>query len=113
MPSIIFVHGTGVRSEKYKETFATLERNLVELKKAVPQLAGWNLSRCIWGDDYGVKLHLQGKSLPEYKGAAAAQKHGDMMNWWLLYQDPEMELRVWEAVEKAPGPTPPGAAPKW
>lgn len=113
MGSIIFVHGTGVRGNAYQTTFDQIEKKLNTLKSSKPRLSSWNLISCLWGDQCGVKLHLEGKSLPNYKGAASNQKPGDVMVWWLLYQDPEMEMRVWEATEKTSVLIPPGSIPKW
>lgn len=113
MGSIIFVHGTGVREQTFTPSLAQLKQKLEALKKLHPSLSTWNLVGCPWGDSLGVKLHLQGKSLPDYQGAATKQQRDDVMDWWLLYQDPELELRVWEAVEKPPLLVAPGATPKW
>ena len=85
MGSIIYVHGTGVRHDDYKKSFRLIQR---KIERHVP---GWTAIDCLWGDPHGVKLHLQGKSVPDYPGKPA--EHDELMRWWRLYQDPLSELR--------------------
>ncbi|MBX7222620.1 MAG: hypothetical protein K1Y36_21920 [Blastocatellia bacterium] len=113
MGYIVFVHGTGVREESYLGSLKQIQTKLEQLKKKHPELGSWNVAECLWGDELGAKLNLNGKSLPDYQGTATRQQPGEIMQWWQLYQDPELELRVWEASEPAPDFGPPTVAPKW
>lgn len=113
MGRLIFVHGTGVREKSYEASFAQLEERLETIKKQNKVLSSWNLVKCLWGEEVGVKMHLSGKSLPKYHGEASQQPPDEIMDWWLLYQDPELELRVWGATEKPLPPAPPNVTPKW
>jgi hypothetical protein len=88
MGSIIYVHGTGVRQPGYGKDCELIR------KKLAP---GWTLVECPWGDAHGVKLHLQGQSVPDYPAQPAEQD--ELMRWWRLYQDPLCELRELAALD--------------
>lgn len=105
MGSVIFVHGTGVRGESYKESFKLIQRKLDG------HAPGWTAIECLWGDELGVKLHLQGKSVPNYPHRPA--EDDELMRWWRLYQDPQCELRELAATEADKALAPPGQKTAW
>ena len=90
MPSILFVHGTGVREPSYDFTCATLTSRMAE---ATP---GYQLFRCYWGGSEGSRLHANGASIPDYDTARAVGAVDDadiaIARWRLLYEDPDFEL---------------------
>src|SRR5207253_4538486 len=74
---------------------------------------GCNLVECLWGDEFGVKLHLSGKSIPNYTGKVPEDGNDKVLGWWTLYQDPYCELRSLAAEGGANQLAPPGRTPAW
>jgi hypothetical protein len=88
-PSVVFVHGTGVRAAAYKETFEVVAD---QLAKHVPRAVA---RPCLWGDNHGAKLHLGGRSIPgmPQPDAAGQARAGEQALWSELYRDSLYELR--------------------
>jgi hypothetical protein len=114
MSTVVFVHGTGVRKDAYRESFDAVACALGKLK-------GVSLKACYWGH-LGCDLHAGGASIPEYdltrtledsEGATVTDEEYTIALWGILYEDPLYELRVLavrgqSAIERAPGQLPPG-----
>ncbi|HYP29643.1 MAG TPA: hypothetical protein VE262_23220 [Blastocatellia bacterium] len=110
MGSIVFVHGTGVRSDSYKMTFKKLRQGVES------NLPAWTLVPCCWGEEHGAKLRKQGASIPDFEqtGGLKAGLSGDedLALWKLLYDDPLYELKLLASVPGEEGvPLLGGASP--
>ncbi len=106
MPSIIFVHGTGVRERDYTKSFAIIERSLPD----------WRVIRCLWGEDQGVRLHHDGASIPDYGSPPVSplpQEIKEETLWELLYRDPFCELRQVALLPREQEELPPNQQPAW
>jgi hypothetical protein len=99
--TILFIHGTGVRSKALQTTVNLLRRQAAEF------IPGWTIEACAWGDAFGAALNRHGAAVPSYArtgdstdSLAARQR----ARWVLLADDPLIELRVAprEAVLGAP-----------
>src|SRR6185503_1309123 len=91
MPTLLFVHGTGVRGESYFKTI-----HLVAWK-AKEYLPGYLVEGCQWGDAFGAWFNKDGDSILGYNesgDAAPALEDSDRARWHLLARDPLLELRV-------------------
>jgi hypothetical protein len=103
MPTLLFVHGTGVRGESYYRTLDLICR------KAKKYLPAYSVKGCQWGDPFGARLNKGGDSIPGYNesgDAAPALEDADYARWHLLAQDPLLELRVLpeeEVIGERPG----------
>jgi hypothetical protein len=91
MPSLIYVHGTGVREPEYSNAYKLIE------KKIRSSLPGWRPVGCFWGEEYGAKFHMDGGSIPNYAtaraiGDALDERDESLILWQLLYSDPCYEL---------------------
>jgi hypothetical protein len=89
--TLIFVHGTGVREERYNSNFADITRRLAMISPESTPV------RCLWGETEGCKLRSGGKSIPEYETARdmfSAEEDPSNALWWMLYQDPLFELQL-------------------
>lgn len=91
MPSILYIHGTGVREPDYSKTYAVIEKQIRQ------RLLGWRPEGCYWGEQCGVKFHRDGHSIPDYgtaRGVGDATNEEDraLILWQLLYNDPCYEL---------------------
>jgi hypothetical protein len=89
-PTIVFVHGTGVRKDGYLQSFAILQRALADYD------VGCDLVPCLWGDDLGATMpHM---SLPKEAVSTeftpSSTKEQDRARWELLYQDPFFEIHL-------------------
>ncbi|WP_315769696.1 MULTISPECIES: hypothetical protein [unclassified Bradyrhizobium] len=120
MPSIIFVHGIGVRAASppndsehpYKATCRVIQNQLFYRQ------IGWRLVECCWGDDLGAQLNARGKSFPPIKGnlGIEARPEDPARLWELLIEDPSFELRALGAMISelpASGGVAPGQIPPW
>ncbi|MDX2030143.1 MAG: hypothetical protein SF339_05715 [Blastocatellia bacterium] len=95
MPSIIYVHGTGVRDEV---TYKIVE-------KALPS---YSVVNCFWGQDHGVDLHRGGKSIPGYMAQANwSEEEKAETQWELLYREPLIELLQSASLTVKPDDVPP------
>ncbi|MFF0034376.1 hypothetical protein ACFYS7_40995 [Streptomyces avermitilis] len=107
MTSVVLVHGTGVRSDGYDKLFELVGRHLDELN------VGTKLLRCLWGEDHGARLNLDGVSVPQRRGDGEGPRpapdqpipRGDRdaadAIWSLLDIDPLAELRMLAEAEAA------------
>lgn len=107
MGSILFVHGTGVRQDGYEKTFNTLQERL----KKQPDLQDLTLERCLWGPVHGARLLERGGSMPGYSGALSIESEEEILKWWLLYQNPYVELESLN--EKGDRQLPPRVRADW
>lgn len=104
--TLLFVHGTGVRSERFVKLLDVLACGVVEYGLEL------EVRGCFWGDAEGAKLHAGGDSIPTYAdtgGAPPTDEEVWRAIWTLLYTDPWYELRL---LRHAPtgGQLPPGQA---
>lgn len=88
----IFVHGTGVRRERYEQLSALVSSGL---SRRIPDA---EVVSHYWGDDFGATLGAGGASIPGFDGTRGAAVN-DPLNqataeWQLLLMDPLCELRV-------------------
>jgi hypothetical protein len=90
--SLLFVHGTGVRTEGY-----------LKLLDSVRSGAGRSLPRvevrgCFWGEVFGARLQGDGVSIPHYAqtggGDEPSEEDRSVALWSVLYTDPLYELRL-------------------
>jgi len=92
MTSVLFVHGTGVRTSDYEPSFKQVSHELLARRPDLQVL------RCLWGDKLGSRLHAHGASIPLYDTTRSLQAVEDEDSerdlWSLLYQDPLFELRL-------------------
>jgi hypothetical protein len=89
--TMLFVHGINVRGEAY---FRSLD---LVARKAKQFLPGVQVEGCQWGDPFGARLNRNGASIPGYEGngdAKPALEDAARALWYLLSQDPLLELRV-------------------
>jgi hypothetical protein len=89
MPTLVFVHGTGVRSGAYEQAMNLVRRGVDGHDLMVAD--------CLWGDRLGARLHGNGASippdLPHLAITVATPEDEQVALWSLLYQDPGYELR--------------------
>ncbi|EHR73671.1 hypothetical protein BurJ1DRAFT_4886 [Burkholderiales bacterium JOSHI_001] len=87
--SIVFVHGTGVRSWSYRVT--------ADKVQAALRARGFkgHFEPCLWGDKHGAGLSHQGRSIPQFSGVQATTPDDRAWQalWSLLAADPLFELR--------------------
>lgn len=84
----VFVHGTGVRRERFEALFALVETGLLkEFPKA-------EVERCYWGAEFGAELSAGGASVPGMRPAPGPEEDPETAEWLLLLADPLCELRV-------------------
>jgi len=96
METILFVHGTGVRTTAFETTLALITR------KAQKHLRGYRIVGCNWGEVFGAKLNDGGRSIPDYTDAGATSasiKSSKLALWSLLAEDPLLEVRITEVAE--------------
>lgn len=95
MPTIIFIHGTGVREPSFSRSFRVVKAKIAALNPA------WKVEKCYWGEKYGVQL-TDVKTVPpgrveiakDARGAAEASDEDLTLTvWQMLYADPFFELR--------------------
>lgn len=89
MGSLLFVHGTGVRTEGYRSTVARMTRGVRE------HHPGLEIQTCLWGPSEGSTLALDGRSIPDFEGVKPEDAREDAWRllWELLSMDPSYELR--------------------
>lgn len=90
MPTLFFVHGTGVRQEGYDVTIKLLVAKVAEF------LPGFAFASCAWFP-YGAQLNRQGDSIPDYNDTGeplAALEASSLARWRILSEDPLLELRI-------------------
>jgi hypothetical protein len=106
-PTLLFVHGTGVREAGYLSTLKLIEQNV--------QSRDWQISvkGCFWGTSQGARLNLQGASIPGYDDTRRSEPSAEdelIALWSILYTDPWYELRVLRNMPLS-GPFPFGREP--
>ncbi|MEV6147560.1 hypothetical protein [Streptomyces sp. NPDC051992] len=89
---IVFVHGTGVRRERFDQLAALVTSGLTA------RLPDAELVPIYWGDAYGAKLGAGGASIPGFNGVRGTGNPSPLdqetAEWSLLLTDPLCELRV-------------------
>ncbi|QIQ01575.1 hypothetical protein [Streptomyces liangshanensis] len=84
----VFVHGTGVRRERFEELFALVEAGLL---REIPEA---EVERCYWGAEFGAELSAGGASVPGMRPHPGPEADPETAEWLLLLTDPLCELRV-------------------
>lgn len=104
MATLLFVHGTGVRSDAYDVAFDSMQRQMAHF------MPGVKLAPCSWGDPVGAKLRDEGASVPSYdanrkdpRGGEREVRQREAVRWNLLYQDPLYEIRSMAALRPSDG----------
>jgi hypothetical protein len=88
---LLFVHGTGVRRQGYDASFKLIQDKLKQFNCAV------SLEECYWGDEIGVKLPEDCKSVPRYsstRNIGGSVEDQDLAIWDKLSEDPAFELSL-------------------
>lgn len=93
----VFVHGTGVRRERFNDLFRWVRQGLEDRFQDAEVVPYY------WGDSFGSTLGAGGSSIP---GMATTRGAGDpeevdVAEWLLLLTDPLCELRVLAALGTA------------
>jgi hypothetical protein len=104
MPTVVIVHGTGVREPAYEEMVATVARRL-HLERS-----GYSVQRCPWYKEHGVPPPPY-QSLPlkaTFRAAGMVSVPDELLAWQALYYDPLAELR--DLSDRASGTGNPTAA---
>lgn len=91
MPTILYIHGTGVRQPGHGRTYGVIEK---AIRASLP---GWIPADYFWAEDAGVQLHKQGDSIPKYDdtrsiGPSQDEEAAERESWRLLSSDPLWEL---------------------
>ncbi|MCX5336790.1 alpha/beta fold hydrolase [Streptomyces sp. NBC_00140] len=86
----IFVHGTGVRRERFDDLFRWVRERLAE------HFQDADVEPCYWGETFGTTLAAGGASVPGIANTRGAfnPEEADTAEWLLLLIDPFCELRV-------------------
>ncbi|MET8244238.1 alpha/beta fold hydrolase [Streptomyces sp. NPDC005202] len=114
MPSVVFIHGTGVREPGFSALAGGFAAGLTGLRD------GLRVVPYYWGGPHGASLAAGGASLPPEAGTtrglaeapAVPDADHDTAGWAALYADPDAELVLAAsgaepAVERPPGSVPP------
>ena len=91
MAALLFIHGINVRGEAWFRGFELIAQ------KARRFLPGMDVYGCQWGDSFGARLHRDGKTIPDYDrtgNAAAPVEDAERALWFLLAENPLLELRI-------------------
>src|SRR5262245_5768544 len=92
MGSVIFVHGTSVREESFKQSLSKVGEKLLARR------ADMTLIPCFWGEKFGSNANGKLRSVPLESSTRSPDSLGDEDYdagvWGLLYEDPLYELRV-------------------
>jgi hypothetical protein len=91
MINVIFVHGTGGRSESYYTAFQEIED---QMKEYLPEAT---LVPCLWGDSLGAELKAKGASIPTYRKTEGGDMPTDgdsIARWKKIYKDPFYEMQI-------------------
>ncbi|MRH89606.1 hypothetical protein GFY24_19520 [Nocardia sp. SYP-A9097] len=104
--TLLFVHGTGVRGQKYEKTLRSIESRVAARSWPV------SVAGCHWGLSTGVTLRNP-RSIPTYTdskgGLSPEQEWLDL--WAVLYTDPWYEMRLLQDFDEQPEPVVPGEDP--
>jgi hypothetical protein len=91
MKTLLFVHGTGVRETAFDSTKRVLQN---ELNNRPIEFAGYRLEGCYWGEECGVKLPANPKSIPDYVvGEKPSDGEEELTRWLTLRCDYFFEIR--------------------
>jgi hypothetical protein len=112
MPTVVFVHGTGVRRSGFPALAARVTEGLTALRddlRVVPYY---------WGDRHGATLAAGGASIPPEDGTGRAINEfpglsptdDEVAAWGALYTDPDAELVLAAALAGRAHDHPPGSA---
>lgn len=92
MPTILLVHGTGVREPAFTGMFHHAGRE-IHARRADIMVAA-----CYWGETCGARLGRNGDSIPDYDTTRSLNdidpEDYEIGLWGILYQDPLFELRT-------------------
>lgn len=92
MPTILLVHGTGVREPAFTGMLHHVEREIRSRRDDIM------IAPCYWGETCGTRLGRNGDSIPQYDTTRSIDdaEPGDYQAglWGILYQDPLFELRT-------------------
>src|SRR5262245_38383202 len=92
MGSIIFIHGTGVRKESYKNSLSRVGEKLLAKR------ADLAIVPCFWGEKFGASVAGKLRSVPPSDTSRSPDtlkdEDFDTGLWGVLYDDPLYELRV-------------------
>ena len=91
--TLLFVHGTGVRSESYSRTLDRIRAKVGEFRLPC------RLDFCEWGDVYGIDF--ESLSLPD-PPQRSDEELAQAYRWEYLQIDPLFELRLWCPPEDEP-----------
>jgi hypothetical protein len=93
----IFVHGTGVRRDRFDDLFRWVRKGLTE------RFQDADVVPYYWGDTFGSALSTGGVSVPGMATTRGATdpEEDDAAEWLLLLTDPVCELRVLAALGTA------------
>ena len=104
MSTILFIHGTGVRQPGFDATMSAIKGEVAA------EMPGVSVKPCYWGEEFGVKLHHGGRSIPEYDTARgvtdATQAETEDAAWARLLDDPYFELRLLVEIQGEASPLP-------
>jgi len=84
--TLLFVHGTGVRSESFSESLEQIRSKVAEFQLPC------KVEACLWGDVLGIDF--DGLSLPEEPVRSDAEE-ALALRWEYLKIDPVFDLRLW------------------
>ncbi|MFJ6081511.1 hypothetical protein ACIQI8_08910 [Streptomyces sp. NPDC092369] len=113
MPTIVFIHGTGVREPGFSALAGRVAAGLGALRE------GLRVVPYYWGGPYGATLAADGASLPPETGAsrglgespAGSETDDESAAWAVLYADPDAELALAAAGAASTTERPPGSVP--
>jgi hypothetical protein len=91
MQTLLFVHGVGVRNDSWFSGFELISR---KVQRFLPNV---EVKGCQWGEAFGARLHRDGATIPGYKAtgiSAPANEDASRSRWFLLSNDPLLELRI-------------------
>jgi hypothetical protein len=91
--TLLFIHGTGVRSESYAKTLEQIESKVAEFALLC------SVQSCDWGEVYGIDF--DGLPLPE-PPARSDEEEMQAFRWEYLQVDPLFDLRLWCAPAAEP-----------
>jgi hypothetical protein len=89
--TLLFIHGTGVRTASFAATMNLIRRKTAEYR------GDYRVEGCQWGEAFGARLNLQGASVPGYSpqgNSSSVLATADQSRWVLLAGDPLLELRI-------------------
>jgi hypothetical protein len=113
MPTVVFIHGTGVREPGFSALAGRVAAGLGALRD------GLRVVPYYWGGPHGATLAGGGVSLPPETGAgrglgdgpAGSDADDDTAAWAVLYADPDAELALAAAGAASDVERPPGTVP--